>query len=70
MKQRLDLEWIDNAYQHVVWKLSSYSRIVHLDCSAESAIQLLNPSQIIYEMNKKYNKEFIKGKQSFFQRVI
>jgi hypothetical protein len=60
--EEFDQEWTLNAYQHVIWKLNAYQEILNLET--------VNLENIIYNVGKRYRKEFIRGKKSFFQRIV
>ena len=57
--------WTQNAFAKVVWKLYSYARFV--DDFKQKIVSVQN---VVYHVMKAYHKEFVKGKQSFFQRLI
>ena len=63
--KEFDAIWVENAFQHVIWKLST---LRHAEPNMRS--MYLSAQNIVYHVMKKYNKEFVQGKQSFFQRVL
>ena len=68
---QFDLTWTSNAYGHVVWKLACYSRYLNPNFTfSEQIAKYLSPQNVLYHIMKRYNKEFVQGKQSFFQRVV
>ena len=50
-----------NALAHTVWKLNAYQTIVNKE--------LVNLENIVYHVLKRYTKEFVRAKRSYFQRV-
>ena len=58
-----DKWWLQNAYAHSVWKLYSFSRFL-------PSHRITSVQSVLYTIMKKYHKEFMLGKQSFFQRVV
>ena len=66
-----DKLWVSNAFAHVVWKLSGFCRFLIGDSSEIQTIKrYLSPQNILFHVQKKFDKEFTRGKQSFFQRVV
>lgn len=58
--------WTKNAFAHVVWKLSGFLRFL-VDTNITDAIKkYLLIENIFFHVLKKYDKEFTRGKQSFF----
>ena len=59
---QFDFEWTQNAFNHSVWKLAGCARFLN----KKTCTKYLSPQNIVYQIMKKYNKEFSDGKQSFF----
>ena len=61
--EEFDSDWTLNAFAHIVWKLNSH-QFLH------PQRDLMSLENILYHLAKRYRREFIEGKRSFFQRVV
>ena len=57
-------EWTKHHFRYTFWKLLAFER------NWKDNIELWNPENIIQDLLKKFDFEFIKGNRSFLQRVM
>eukprot|EP01022_Parablepharisma_sp_SALTPOND_P007398 TRINITY_DN1302_c1_g1_i1.p1 TRINITY_DN1302_c1_g1~~TRINITY_DN1302_c1_g1_i1.p1 ORF type:complete len:962 (+),score=113.51 TRINITY_DN1302_c1_g1_i1:126-3011(+) len=62
VKGNIPLEWVQNHYRLIVWKLGSYS--------VNYEKNLLTLENVMYQLWKRYNNEYVLNKYPFFYNVV